>query len=195
MTDLQKMREDFEKKYAREEKANVLELRFGTEFYVFDRFNKPGLRIVAKSCNFPYETISKETARKLLNAFPADEKLLLNSSASGPKDPIHGFYLVRAERGFRDSFTSLKVSWMNEGDEYEFLLHIDGDAVLEPFFDNSTRKMDSSELETYKPTYRGHIRREMDLPIKRFKCKHLSYKGGYLSCLDLDVIDQIIKSI
>lgn len=195
MKDLQKMRDEFEKKIERERIANNLEERFGVEFYVFERFRANGLRILAHNDNFRDETISLALAKQLLEEFPADERLLLNATASGQKDEVHGFYHLCANRGFTAQFTSLKVHWLHKGNEYAFHLHIDGNEVLEQFFTPSTRRMDSTERETYKPTYRGHILREKDLPIMRFKCSHISYSGGHLAATDLAVIDEIISAI
>ena len=195
MKDLQKMREDFEKQIERERIANNLEERFGVEFYVFERFRGNGLRILARNNNFRDETISLSSAKQLLEEFPADEQQILNDISGGQKNKVYGFYRLCADRGFSARFTSLNVDWLHKGNEYVFNLHIDGNEVLEQFFTPSTRRMDSTERETYKPTYCGHIRREMDLPIMRFKCSHISYSGGHLAATDLSIIDEIISAI
>lgn len=189
MTDLKKMRSEFEKKYRLAEVGNKMEEAFGCEFYVFDRFvGNDGARIVAR-------TKDAHIAAKLLKAYPADEMISLNASASEPQGTKFGYYHVTAKRGFRDTYTSMQVQWLHGGDLFEFELPIDGNVLLEPFFYNDKRTMSRSERDTYRPDRNGQLINNMDLPIKRFICEHISYQGGYQSATDTDEIDNIIETI
>ena len=165
-----------------------MEVKFGCEFMVLVRFKVNGSRIIAK-------TEDLHIAAAILKEYPADEEQSLNSSARDPKGTVFGLYHVRAERGFRDTYTKLRVSWLNGGNEFEFDLKIDGNEVLEKFFVNDQRKMTRIECETYKPLRRGHIVRDMDLPIKRFLCDQVSYEGGYRSATEPERIQEIIDAI
>lgn len=155
---------------------------------VFERIFKKGARVIAK-------TEDSHVASELLKAFPADEEQPLDASARNTKGTIFGPYRARAERGFKDTFTTLKISWLHGGDEYEFELKIDGSELLERFFVNDQRKMSSIECETYKPLRRGHIVRNMDLPIKRFLCAQIAYEGGYRSATEPERIMDIVNAI
>ena len=188
MNDLQKLKSKLEKKYKFAELENQMEERFGCEFLVFERFREDGARVVAK-------TEDAHIASELLKAFPADKELALNCTAREPKGTIFGLYQARAERGFRDTYTRLKISWLHDGDEYQFELRIDGSELLEPFFTNELRKMSSIECDTYKPLKRGHIVRDMDLPIKRFLCDQIAYEGGYRSATEPERIMDIVNAI
>lgn len=198
MKDLEKMKADFAKKLEMAKVENEMEERFGIHFQVLDMLRGDGLRIIARGegqYGLSVDHITPHEAACLLCAFDADTEQPLDASATNPRGTVRGLYHVRAERGFRSSFTLLRVEWLHGGNNYEIGLKIDGEEMLEKFFVNSTRKMDSSERETYKPTRRGHIVRELDLPIKRFICSHISYSGGYQSATDLAVINDIIETI
>lgn len=188
MKDLQKMRSDFEEKWKFAEMENMMEQRFGCEFMVLGRIHRNGARIIAK-------TEDAHIASELLKAYPADEEQPLNASARDPKGTIFGLYHVRAERGFRDQYTKLRVTWLHDGNEFEFDLKIDGSELLEKFFVNDQRKMTRIECDTYKPLRRGHIVRDMDLPIKRFLCDQIAYEGGYRSATEPERIQEIIDAI
>ena len=188
MKDLQKMKNDFEKELKLAEIENHMEQRFGCEFMVLGRFNKEGARIIAK-------TEDTHVAAELLKAFPADEEQPLDASGHNPNGTISGLYHVRAERGFRDPYTKLRVSWLCSGNEYEFSLKIDGNELLERFFVNDHRKMTRSECDTYRPLRGDCIIRDMDLPIKRFLCDQIIYDGGYRSATEPDRIMEIIEAI
>ena len=199
MRDLQKMREEFEKKYKLQEMANNLEEKYGTgiEFYIFERHPKHGgYRISAHDGRgLRNKPISLSHARALLVDFPADKEQILNDTASGQKEPVYGLYRVCANRGYSDIFTELSVSWLSGGNEYNFTQQIDGNELLEPFFNESKRAMCDSERTTYRPHHGNTLINEMDLPIRRFKCSHISYSGGHLSATDLDAINDIIETI
>lgn len=188
MKDLEKLKSEFERKYKLAEIENQMEVKFGCEFMALERFKVEGSRIIAK-------TEDLHIAAAILKEYPADEEQSLNSSARDPKGTVFGLYRVRAERGFRDTYTKLRVSWLNGGNEFEFDLKIDGNEVLEKFFVNDQRKMSSSECETYKPLRRGRIVRDMDLPIKRFLCDQIAYAGGYRSATEPERIQEIIDAI
>lgn len=188
MKDLEKLKSEFERKYKLAEIENQMEVKFGCEFMALERFKVEGSRIIAK-------TEDLHIAAAILKEFPADEEQSLNSSARDPKGTVFGLYHVRAERGFRDTYTKLRVSWLNGGNEFEFDLKIDGNEILEKFFVNDQRKMTRIECDTYKPIRRGHIVRDMDLPIKRFLCDQISYEGGYRSATEPERIQEIIDAI
>lgn len=188
MKDLAKLKSEFERKYKLAEIENQMEVKFGCEFMALERFKVKGSRIIAK-------TEDLHIAAAILKEYPADEEQSLNSSARDPKGTVFGLYHVRAERGFRDTYTKLRVSWLNGGDEFEFDLKIDGNEVLEKFFVNDQRKMTRIECETYKPLRGDHIVRDMDLPIKRFLCDQVSYEGGYRSATEPERIQEIIDAI
>ena len=188
MKDLEKLKSELEKKYKFAEIENQMEEKFGCQFMVFDRFRVEGYRIVAKAEDM-------HIAAALLKEYPADQEQPLDSSARNPKGTIFGPYHVRTERGFRDTYTKLKVSWINGGNEYSVDLKIDGNEILEKFFVNDQRKMTRIECDTYKPLRRGHIVRDMDLPIKRFLCNQIAYEGGYRSATETDRIMEIINAI
>ena len=185
---MKKMKSEFEKKLKFAEKENQLEERFGCQFLVFERYKADGARIYAKE-------IDLHIASELLKAFPADEEVPLDTSARNPKGNVKGLYHARTERGFRDSYTKLRIEWLHKGDEYDFDVRIDGNERLERFFVNDQRKMTSSECETYRPLRRGHIVRDMDLPIKRFLCNQIEYQGGYRSATEPERIKEIIDAI
>lgn len=188
MKDLEKMKYEFEKKLKLAETENQMEEKFGCEFMVLERIFGEGKRIIAM-------TEDLHIGAEMLKAFPADEKMPLNATATNPKGTVTGLYNVRAERGFRDQYTKLKVRWVNKGDDYEFETRIDGNELLEQFFVNDQRKMSRIECDTYKPLRRGHIVRDMDLPIKRFLCDQISYEGGLRSATEPERIDDIINAI
>lgn len=188
MKDLAKLKSEFERKYKLAEIENQMEVKFGCEFMALERFKVKGSRIIAK-------TEDLHIAAAILKEYPADEEQSLNSSARNPKGTVFGLYHVRAERGFRDTNTKLRVSWLNGGNEFEFDLKIDGNEVLEKFFVNDQRKMTRIECETYKPLREGHIVRDMDLPIKRFLCDQVLYEGGYRSATEPERIQEIIDAI
>lgn len=98
MKDLKKMREDFEKEYARQEMANNLEEKYGEgcEFYIYERHPKHGgYRISAHDGRgLRNKPISLAHARALLVDFPADKEQILNDTASGQKEPVYGLYRV-----------------------------------------------------------------------------------------------------
>jgi len=188
MKDLEKLKSEFERKYKLAEIENQMEVKFGCEFMALERFKVQGSRIIAK-------TEDLHIAAAILKEYPADEEQSLNSSARDPKGTVFGLYHVRAERGFRDTYTKLKISWLHKGNEFEFNLKIDGNEILEQFFVNDQRKMTSIECETYKPMRRGHIVRDMDLPIKRFLCNQIAYQGGYRSATEPERIMDIVNAI
>ncbi len=188
MKDLKKMKSEFERKYKLAKIENQMEEIFGCEFMVIERLWNDGARIIAK-------TDDVHIAAELLKEFPSDEKQSLNATASNPKGTIFGLYRARVERGFRDTYSKLLVSWLNKGNEYEFELKIDGNELLEQFFINAQRKMSRIECDTYKPLRRGHIVRDMDLPIKRFLCNQIAFEGGHRSATEPDRIMDIINAI
>lgn len=188
MKDLERMKSEFEKELKFAQIGNQMEERFGCEFAVLERFKKEGARIIARK-----EDI--HVASELLKAYPADEEQSLDASARNPQGTIKGLYHVRAERGFRDMHTTLEVCWLHQGNQYEFRLTIDGNEVLEKFFVNEQRKMTRIECDTYKPLRRGHIVRDMDLPVKRFLCDQIRYEGGISSATEPDRIKEIIDAI
>lgn len=188
MKDLEKLKSEFDKKLKFAEIENQMESKFGCEFMVLGRINKEGVRIIAK-------TDDLHIASELLKEFPSDEEQVLDASARNPQGTVFGLYKAKAERGFRDTYTKLKITWLYKGNEFEFELKIDGDELLEQFFVNDQRKMTSIECETYKPMRRGHIVRDMDLPIKRFLCNQIAYQGGYRSATEPERIMDIVNAI
>lgn len=182
------MKSEFEKELKFAEIENRMEQRFGCGFMVLGRFNKEGARVIAK-------TEDNHIAAEFLKAFPANEEQPLDASARNPRGTILGLYHIRAERGFRDTYTKLRVSWLCSGDEYEFTLKIDGNELLERFFVDDQRKMTRSECDTYRPLRGDCIVRDMDLPIKRFLCDQIAYEGGYRSATEPDRIMEIIDAI
>ena len=188
MKDLAKLKSEFERKYKLAEIENQMEVKFGCEFMALERFNAQGSCIIAK-------TKDLHIAAAILKEYPADEEQSLNSSARDPKGTVFGLYHVRAERGFRDTYTKLRVSWLNGGNEFAFDLKIDGNEVLEKFFVNDQRKMTRIECETYKPLRSDRIVYDMDLPIKRFLCDQVSYEGGYRSATEPERKQEIIDAI
>lgn len=188
MKDLQKLRKGFEKKLKLAEIENEMEEKYGCEFMAIGHLFNDGAHIIAK-------TDELSVAARLLNDFPADKERPLDASATNPKGGVFGLYKAGAERGFRDTYTKLKISWFHKGDEFEFELKIDGNELLEQFFINDQRKMADFERDTYKPTRRGHIVRDMDLPIKRFLCDQIAYQGGYRSATEPERIMDIINAI
>ena len=188
MKDLEKMKSEFERKYKLAEIGNQLEERFGCEFMVIDRSKEQGARFIA-------ETDDIHIVGDLLKAFPADKEQALNATAGEPKGTIFGLYHVYANRGFRDLYTKLQIKWLNGNNEYQCELIIDENEVLEPFFVNDQRKMSRIECDTYKPMRRGHIVRDLDLPIKRFLCNQIRYEGGYQSATEPERIEEIINAI
>lgn len=181
------MRNEFEKKIKLAEIENQMEEKFGCEFFAFERYHADGLRIVARKDDI-------HIAAELLRNYPADEEVPLNASSIS-KGTVFGFYHACARRGFNDSYTKLQICWRNKGNEYEFELRIDGNEKLERFFTNDQRKMSSSEQSTYKPVRRGHIVKDMDLPIKRFLCNQIVYDGGSRSATEPEKIMEIIETI
>ena len=182
------MKSEFEKKLKFAEIGNQMEERFGCEFMVLSRIFKGGARIIA-------ETDDVRIASELLKAFPADEELPLDASARNTKGTIFGLYQAKVERGFKAAFTTLEISWLHGGDEYEFRLKIDGSELLERFFVNDLRSMSISECYTYKPLKQGRLVRDMELPIKRFLCNQIEYEGGYRSATEPERIMEIINAI
>lgn len=177
---------------------NEMEERFGIHFQVLEMLRGDGMRIIARGegqYGLSVDHITMHDAACLLCAFGADTEQPLDASATNTSGTVRGMYRIMAERSFRASFTSLRIVWLHGGNSYEIGLKIDGEEMLEKYFVNSTRKMDSSERETYRPIRRGHLVRELDLPIKRFVCSHISYSRGYQSATDLDVINEIIETI
>lgn len=198
MKDLEKMQAKFAKELEMAKVENEMEERFGIHFHVLEMLHGDGLRIIAKGegqYGLSVDHITPHEAACLVCAFDADTEQPLDASATNPHGTVRGMYRVMAERGFRESFTLLRVEWLHGGNKYEIGLKIDGEEILEKYFVNSTRKMDSSERETYKPTRRGHLVRELDLPIKRFICSHITYSRGYQSATDLAAINDIIETI
>lgn len=182
------MKQEFEAEYKCALIENQMEERFGCEFMVLGRFKAEGVRIIARN-------VDAHIAAELLKAFPADQEKPLDPTARNPKGTVFGLYRLSAERGFTDQFTKLKVQWICNDQEYEFELRIDGSVLLEQFFVNDHRKMSRIECDTYKPIRRGHIVREMDLPIKRFLCNQIAYEGGHRSATEPERIQEIIDAI
>ena len=198
MNDLAKMKEQFEKSFQRATMENELEERFGIRFSVLENILDDGLRIIARGAGeygLTTDYITPHDAARLLCSLPADRLQPLDATASEPNGHTMGLYQVRATRGYRDNFTLLEIRWWHNGDSYECGLKIDGDEMLEPFFYNSHRKLSSIERDVYKPLRRGHIVRDLDLPIKEFMCAHISFSGGHQSATEIEAIDEIINTI
>ena len=198
MKDLEKMQAKFAKELEMAKVENEMEERFGIHFQVLEMLRGDGLRIIARGegqYGLSVDHITLHEAACLLCAFDADTEQPLDATATNPRGNVRGLYHVRAERSFRASYTLLRIEWLHGGNNYEIGLKIDGEEMLEKYFVDSTRKMDSSERETYKPIRRGQLVQELDLPIKRFICSHISYSGGHLSATNLDVINEIIETI
>lgn len=186
MNDLEKMRKDFEQKLRFAEMENEFETKFGISCHVFESGN-----IILCTC----KTDDNAIAGRILRKFPADKEMFLDRSATNDGENKH-FYHLTSSRGYRDSKSTLKVEFFNNGIEYWVEVPIDGNEAIEKFFENGMRKMADFELSTYKPVRRGHICREYELPCKRFKFSHyISYSGGNLVAQNHSAIDEIVNAL
>ena len=193
MNDLAKMRKEFEFKLKLAEKENEMESRFGVEFFALDRWKESGMRI------YPSNEADLDLAKRLLNEFPADTEIALDASAMNPKGDTFHKYHLRSERGYRDQYSVLEFEWICQGDSYQMKMRIDGNEVLEQFFNKAQRNISQSELSTYKPTDKWHHviydTTKVQIPQRRFNCGQIQYSGGICSATDAEFIDQIIEAI
>lgn len=202
MKDLEEIKARYEKELAKElelaELSNKYEKLLGIEVSAIRMWN--GTLQVSPVCEKKeyglYEHFTTpHIGGIMLRSIKPDEKIILDDTA-GKEGSISGFYKLTATCGFRDPYTLLEVEWISKGVTFSFSLKINGEKILEPFFFESTRKMSSSERDTYKPVTRyGHIAKSLDLPIMCFHCSHITFSGGYLRATDVDEINEIIKAI
>ena len=193
MNDLEKMRKEFESKLKLAEKENEMESRFGVEFFAINLWKKSSMTI------YPRNEADLDLAKRLLNEFPADTEIALDASATNPLGNTFHKYHLSSDRGYRDQYSVLEFEWICQGDSYNMKMRIDGNEVLEQFFNNTQRNISESELSTYKPTDKWHHviydTTKVQIPQRRFNCEQIRYSGGICSATDAKFIDQIIEAI
>ena len=194
MKDIEKMRQEFERKIKCAEMSNKIEAEVGIECSVMEN----------GSCTqkgkewLSFSKVTKEQAGKILKMFPWTERS--KTRGHNGKD-IEISYVLSTSRSPKDMFTTLDISWIHNEWAISMNLPIDPtDHILMQYFKRDSYEIDDSTIGLYfgavSEREKGYLK---NVSLLSFNCgdvvrfyggHHKQVSEGHAECIVAEIIGE-----
>jgi hypothetical protein len=130
----------------------------------------------------------------ILSKLPSTDK---SKVYVGDSEEIQMDYKVGTHRGYRDSYSTLSISYIHDKYDVTLELPIEPNKELNGFFANSSRKVENSEITTYYIVSRPNRKaKDVTVPLKVFaNGEYVRFTGGYVKSKSEWAANNIIEAI